>query len=581
MRQINTIHIQQYCLEWAHRRHGRTSREKGPALTRVYEDLVPTDPDWRRWSATEVLRRQARERPDAVFLIAPEEDVEITFGELLARSERVAGGLLAAGASRGDRVVIMAKNSSRFVLTWFGTAVGDLVEAPINTAYEGEFLRHQAQLVDARWVIVDDDLAERFVALREQLPDVEAFWVIDNGADDSAIERLRAAGWRAWPWDAFLDAEPYRDGVPDARELTAVFFTSGTTGLSKGVSMPNAHMNFFAEITRCLTRFTSEDTWLSVLPLFHGNAQYMAVYPALIAGGRVVIRSRFSASRWVDQLREHDVTVTNFLGVMMDFVWKAAPRADDADNSLRCVFAAPTAASLLEPFRERFGIEAFVEVYGTTETSCPILSPYGEARPPGAAGLNAARWYDVAIVDPETDVEVPVGEVGEFCVRPRHPWISSLGYFNMPEKTNEVWRNMWFHSGDAVRRDKEGWYYFVDRIKDALRRRGENISSYEVEQALLGHPAIAECAVIGVPADTEAGEDEVMAVIVRAPGADIDAAGVWQWCAGRIPAFAQPRFVRFTDALPRTPSEKIRRNVLREEAAGADVADRTILEAAG
>jgi carnitine-CoA ligase len=542
-------------------------------MTRVYEDLEPTDPDWTRWTGAHVLRRQAAERGDRTFLIAPEEDVEFTFAEILDLSERVAGGLHAAGAVTGDRVVIMAKNSSSFVLSWFGTAIGGLVEAPINTAYEGEFLRHQAQLVDAKWAIVDDTLAERFVAIRARLPQLETFWVIDNGGLDAALAALRGAGWNAAPWTDLRDADRFDGPEPDARDLTAVFFTSGTTGLSKGVSMPNAHMNFFAEITRCLTRFTEDDTWLSVTPLFHGNAQYMAVYPALIAGGRAVIRSRFSASRWVDQLREHDVTVTNFLGVMMDFVWKQPRRDDDADNSLRCVFAAPTASSILADFKERFGIEAFVEVYGTTETSCPILSPYGEDRPAGAAGLNAAKWYDVAIVDPETDVEVPVGEVGEFCVRPRHPWICSLGYYNMPEKTAESARNMWFHSGDAVRRDEEGWYYFVDRIKDAIRRRGENISSYEVEQAILGHPRVAECAVIGVPADTEAGEDEVMAVIVA--DGELTAADVWDWCRGRVPAFAIPRYVRFRADLPLTPSEKIQRNVLRDEAATAtDVFDR-------
>lgn len=541
-------------------------------MTRIYQDLHPTDPDWTRWTGAHVLRRQARERGDETFLIAPEEDLELTFGELHDRADRVAGGLHAAGAQNGDRVVIMAKNSSSFVISWFATALGDLVEAPINTAYEGEFLRHQAQLVDARWVVVDDELAERFVALREQLGAIEGFWVIDNGRQAEAVEALRAAGWRAERWDALLDVHPLRAPEPDARSLTAVFFTSGTTGLSKGVSMPNAHMNFFAEITRCLTRFTEDDTWLSVTPLFHGNAQYMAVYPALIAGGRVVIRSRFSASRWVEQLREHDITVTNFLGVMMDFVHKQPARDDDVDNTLRCVFAAPTASSILEDFKTRFGIEAFVEVYGTTETSCPILSPYGEDRPAGAAGLNAGHWYDVAILDPETDVEVPVGDVGEFCVRPRHPWISSLGYYNMPEKTNEVWRNMWFHSGDAVRRDEEGWYYFVDRIKDAIRRRGENISSYEVEQAILGHPSVAEAAVIGVPADSEAGEDEVMVVIVKA--GELQAEEVWEWCRGRVPAFAIPRYVRFRESLPLTPSEKIQRNVLREEAGtAADIAD--------
>jgi crotonobetaine/carnitine-CoA ligase len=547
-------------------------------VTRIYTDLEPTDPDWTRWTGAQVLRRQAAERGDRTFLIAPEEDVEITFAELLESSERVAGGLRAAGAVKGDRVIIMAKNSSRFVLTWFGTAVGDLVEVPVNTAYEGEFLRHQVQLVDARLAVVDDDLADRFIALKDRLDKLEKLWVIDSAGDaDGAVARLRAAGWDAEPWDVLRDAERYTEAEPDARELTVVFFTSGTTGLSKGVSMPNAHMNFFAEITRCLTRFTENDTWLSVTPLFHGNAQYMAVYPALIAGGRAVIRSRFSASRWVDQLREHDVTVTNFLGVMMDFVWKQPRRADDADNSLRCVFAAPTASSILADFKARFGIEAFVEVYGTTETSCPILSPYGEDRPAGAAGLNAGKWYDVAILDPATDIELPVGEVGEFAVRPRHPWISSLGYYNMPEKTNALWRNMWFHTGDAVRRDEEGWYYFVDRIKDAIRRRGENISSYEVEQALLAHPSVAECAVIGVPADNEAGEDEVLAAIVA--DGKITAAEVWDFCAGRIPRFAIPRYLWFRKELPLTPSEKIQRNVLRDDAATAvDIIDREVAE---
>jgi crotonobetaine/carnitine-CoA ligase len=184
----------------------------------------------------------------------------------------------------------------------------------------------------------------------------------------------------------------------------------------------------------------------------------------------------------------------------------------------------------------------------------------------------------VAVVDPETDVELPVGEVGEFVVRPRHPWICSRGYFNMPEKTAESMRNVWFHTGDAVRRDEEGWYYFVDRIKDAIRRRGENISSYEVEQAILGHPAVAECAVIGVPAGHEAGEDEVMVVIVR--DGELDAQAVWDWCQGRVPAFAIPRYVRFRDDLPLTPSGKIRRSVLREEAAtAADIADREALPA--
>ena len=191
-----------------------------------------------------------------------------------------------------------------------------------------------------------------------------------------------------------------------------------------------------------------------------------------MAGAGLVLRRKFSASRWVDQVREGGVTVTNFLGVMMDFVWKQAERENDADNPLRCIFAAPTASSILAGFRKRFGVEAFVEVFGLTETSMPILSPYGEDRPAGAAGLLVADWFDIQLVDPETDKEVPVGQVGELVVRSKYPWTLSMGYYGMPAKTVEAWRNLWFHTGDALRRVEDGWYYFVDRYKDALRRRG-------------------------------------------------------------------------------------------------------------
>ena len=227
-------------------------------------------------------------------------------------------------------------------------------------------------------------------------------------------------------------------------------------------------------------------------------------------------------------------------------------RENDADNPLRCIFAAPTASSIVAGFRQRFGVEAFVEVFGLTETSMPILSPYGEDRPAGAAGLLVADWFEIQLVDPETDKEVPVGAVGELVVRSKYPWTLSMGYYGMPAKTVEAWRNLWFHTGDALRRDEDGWYYFVDRYKDALRRRGENISSYEVEQALLAHPGILECAVIAVPATIEAGEDEVMACVVTNPGTD--PGEIWAFCSRRVPAFAVPRYIRIMTSLPKTPS---------------------------
>jgi carnitine-CoA ligase len=532
-------------------------------MTRHYTDLQPTDPDMSRWTVAHVLRGHAARRPDAGCLVAPEEGLEFSYAEVLDRAERVAGGLRAGGAADGDRVVIMAANSSRFVFSWLGCGVGALVEAPINSAYEGEFLRHQVSLVQARWAVIDDVFAARFTALRDDLPSLEGFWVIDTGQLATALDELRQAGWAARPWDTLPEADRLVLPDPAPQSLASVFYTSGTTGPSKGVAMPHAQMYMFGSIIVSLTRLTSADTYLTVTPLFHGNAQFMAAYPALIAGGRIVIRSRFSASRWVDQLRENQVTVTNMIGVMMDFIWKQPPRENDADNVLRCVYAAPTAFSVLPEFMARFGVEAFVDAFGLTETCAPIMSPYGEMRPAGAQGLLAADWFEARLVDPETDQEVPVGSVGELIIRYKHPWTSSMGYYGMPEKTAQAWRNLWFHTGDALRRDADGWYYFVDRYKDTLRRRGENISSYEVEQVILGHPAVAECAVIGVPADFEAGEDEVLAVVVAA--GDVDAAAIWAWCQGRMPGFAIPRFIRFADQLPRTPSEKIRKAELRTE----------------
>ena len=545
-------------------------------MTRTYTDLNLRFPDRSTWTLAHVLRHQAAEQPDATFLVAPEEEAEYTYGDTYTRARQVLAGLTAAGARRGDRVVVMAMNSSRFVFSWLGTGIGGLIEAPINTAYEGDFLRHQVVLAQARFVITDDTFAARFAAIKAQISLVETFFVIDTGGGPAAVESLRAAGWNAEPWDVLLSSGTAEPADLTPGEQASIFYTSGTTGPSKGVAMPHGQMFFFGEEVASLQRITPADTYLTTTPLFHGNAQFMAAYPALVAGARLVIRSKFSASRWVDQLRENDVTVTNLIGVMMDFVWKQPARPDDADNKLRTVYAAPTASSILKEFMARFGIEAMVDAFGLTETCAPILSPYGEIRPAGAAGLVASDFFEIRLVDPETDEEVAVNEVGELVVRYKYPWTCSLGYYGMPEKTAEAWRNLWFHTGDALKRDEDGWYYFIDRYKDALRRRGENISSYEVEQAVLSFPSVVECTVLGVPADQEAGEDEVLAVVVTSD--PVEPQEIWAWCEGRVPAFATPRYIRFVDAIPRTPSEKVKKADLRADGITADTFDRAQLD---
>ena len=547
---------------------------------RSYDQYRPTFDDRRGWNSPDVLRRRARTHGERTYLEVPATGETYSYAETLELAERVARGLLEAGAVPGDRLLIMLPNCSAYILGWLGSSLARLAEVPINTAYRGSFLEHQASVVAPRMALIHPDFAERFAESAGAMAGVERFYLAggDHTERAAAAATLRQAGFGVSDWEELLEGPSggSTTELPEVRhrDLGSVFFTSGTTGLSKGVMMPHAHMYLFADQCVSLTRLTDADVYMSAGPLFHGNSHFLAAYPALIAGARYVLQERFSAGGWVDQIRRSGATVTNFVGVMMDFVWQQPPAPDDADNDLRCIFAAPTASGILEGFKQRFGVEAFVEVFGLTETCMPILSPYGEDRPPGAAGLANSDWFDVRLVDSETDEEVPVGEMGELVVRARHPWTQSVGYYNMPAETQAAWRNLWWHTGDGMRRDAEGWYYFMDRLKDAIRRRGENISSYEVEQALLAHPAVAEVAAVAVPADQEAGEDEVMAVIVTEPGTELSAGELWAFADRRLPYFAVPRYLRFMAELPKTPSEKVRKVELRTAGVTADTHDR-------
>lgn len=526
------------------------------------------------WSLPAVLDARARTHGDAIYLDTPETGETFTFQEVRETTTRMAGTFLSDGARPGDRVLIMAPNCAEFVLAWFSCAQAALVQVPLNTAYRGSFLEHQVSTVAPRFAVIHAAFAERFLESRSACSSIERFYVLGDGPKVAgALRQLRAAAWKAEPFDRLLEGTASPLPAVRRQDLAAILFTSGTTGLSKGVMMPHGHMYFFADECVSVTKLTDQDISFVTAPLFHGNAQFCAAYPALIAGARLVLRPKFSASRWLEQIRSSRATVTNFVGVMMDFVWQQAETAQDADNDLRCVFATPTASSA-DAFKKRFGIESIVEVFGLTETAMPFMTPYDARRPAGAAGLLVEDWFDVRLADPETDEEVPCGEMGELLVRPKEPWTSCLGYYGMPERTSDAFRNLWFHTGDGLRRDEEGWYYFVDRLKDAIRRRGENISSYEIEQSILEHSDIDEVAAVAVPSDVDGGEDEVMVVVVPVHGGSVTADQVWDWCDARLPYFAVPRYVRIARSLPKTPSEKVQKVQLRADGLTQDTMDR-------
>ena len=354
-------------------------------------------------------------------------------------------------------------------------------------------------------------------------------------------------------------------------------YTSGTTGPSKGVVLPYGVGGVFAQGVVDTAKLTSDDVSYVVHPLFHGNAQLMQVLPSLLVGARISLWPGFSASRWLDQVRACGATITNTLGVMVSFIYNQPKREDDADNPLRVMITLPAPSDIAEDFERRFAVKC-LEGYGMTEVGVITYRRLEEPFRIGSAG-RAVEWCDVRIVDPETDEPLSPGEVGEIVARPKSTGIMMKEYNNVPGKTVEAWRNLWFHTGDAGEMDEEGYLYFRDRVKDVIRRRGENISSFSIESVANAHSSVVESAAIAVPAEYGVGaEDEVKLCVVLKQGEELDPAELHEYCAQRMPYFAVPRYIEYISEIPKTANEKVRKNVLREQGITPNTWDR---EAAG
>jgi crotonobetaine/carnitine-CoA ligase len=412
-------------------------------------------------------------------------------------------------------------------------------------------------------MVVAQEFLHHLAASEEKLPHLEILVVYDR-------ERPALADvprFKRFPVLAFEELPTPREDPPGItlsyRDLCAIMYTSGTTGPSKGVMMPNALCHLFAECTANLTRLTDDDAYFVATPLYHGNAPIMQVYPSLVAGARAVLWPRFSASEWVAQVRRVGATVTNLLGVMMDFIFRQPPRPDDSQHRLRLVLGQPAPAAIAEEFRKRFGLERILEYYGMTEIGVATMMPYDEFRP-GSCGKAVSEWYELRIADPETDEELPPGQVGELLVRPKAPWIINQGYWGMPERSLEALRNVWYHTGDGLKRDADGYYYFVDRMGDVIRRRAVNISSFDIETVVSEHPAVAECAAVAVPSEFAGGEDEIKVCLVLREGTRVVPEEFLAWCEEKLPYFAVPRYVEMVPELPKTPSNKVQKYLLRQ-----------------
>jgi crotonobetaine/carnitine-CoA ligase len=366
-----------------------------------------------------------------------------------------------------------------------------------------------------------------------------------------------------------MSAPDHDPGVEiEPSDPLAISFTSGTTGPSKGVLASHAHVITFARDWITCTDYAAGQSIYTCMPLFHAVASWLGVVPAIINGGRIAIVPRFSASGFWDDVRKYKADVAHGIFSMVPILLKQRPRPDDADQPARRFYF----AKVNEEFERRFNCK-IVEVYGATETGVVTLTPPGGERRKDSCGKPNTETFDVMIAN-ERDEPVAVGEVGEILVRPKRPFAMLSAYYNSPEATLEAYRNFWFHTGDNARADADGYYYFVDRKKDSIRRRGENISSSEVEATLNRHPAVLECAVIAAP--SELGEDEVKAVVVLREGAKATAEELWAFCDEHMPRFWVPRFIEFRREMPKTPSQKIQKYLLRAGESQGEVFERAV-----
>lgn len=508
------------------------------------------------------LQRAARVAPGKTLLQFVD-GPSYTADDLQDGAARAAGMLAGAGVGRGDRVALMVPNRIEFLWTFFGTAQLGAVSAPLNTSLRGPILDHMLGQTEPKVIVIAAEYEEQILESMDRLGSDAQLLVLDHTdtCSDRGVDFARE--YAAADPVAPCDVSPY--------DLASILYTSGTTGPSKGVMHTHGSLMAFSDKGAWLVEMEPTDIALSCLPLFHANALCSTMFPALRCGATTVFSERFSASRYWNDVRELGATSINLLGAMVPILWNAPRTEEDARNDVRVAVAVPTPpAEFYDAFEQRFGLR-LVSLFGMTDTSVIIGTPNGQPGRPGYCGKEHPD-FECRIVD-HNDEAVPDGQPGELVVRPRKPNSMMQGYYRDPEATLCAMRNLWFHSGDVLVRESDGWFRFVDRQKDALRRFGENISSFEVETVVLMHPEVAEAAVFAVPSDLS--EDEVMVAVVLEDGVtDFDRDAFGAHCDRHLPYFAVPRYVDVRDALPKTSNEKVRKDVLRNDGVTASTWDR-------
>ena len=480
----------------------------------------------------DMLRDGARRRPGRDLLRMPGRT--LTYAEFDREVDRIAATLLAFGVRPGEAVGVMMRNCPEFAFLWLACIRLGVLEAPVNTAFRGAGLRHLLELCGCRLLVIDEEFVPAVEDVRFELPRLER-----------VITRTELALARP-----AVDRKGSTEGFPavDTTKPAQIFFTSGTSGRSKACLFDGRYAARQAGIFVRQWEIREDDVLYNPFPLFHIDASVLTLGSALVRGCTAALGERFSATGFWDEVRDLGATVFDFMGATLTMLWKAPERSDDAANTIRLAWGVPV-PEFAAAFEERFGLR-IVEAYGLTDAGVPIYHPLSEPRKLGSCGKVIAEYA------------LQIAADGEMLLRANEPGLMTLGYLGDAEATDAGFADGWFHTGDLGRVDAAGWVYFLGRKKDAIRRRGENIAAFEIEEVIEAHPAVLEAAAFGVP--SELTEDEVMVCAVLRPDTTLAPDELVAWCEMRMARHMVPRYVEFLSSLPRTPTEKVEKYRLRE-----------------
>ncbi|MBK6288209.1 MAG: AMP-binding protein [Gammaproteobacteria bacterium] len=508
------------------------------------------------------IRMQAEQNGDTRFLVF--DRTVYTFDQANSRVNELAAGLRKLGIERGDRVVFYMSSAPEVMFLVLAVNKLGAIWVPVNSDYKGAWLEDTINRGRAKLLVTDTSHAERVAAVHASLQVAHIAVLGDPACLPGAL-----------PFEALYAPSP---GEPDLSgfdygDTCAVLWTSGTTGRSKGV-MQSHNVWFQAALDGDVMYHTrAGDVVYNVMPMYNSGAWATSLFRSLFCGVTLAVDPAFSVTSFWDRVRFYGATQSFTIGAMHMFLWNAPPRADDADNPLRELQAVPMPTDIKEPFSKRFGVRVLGQ--GMSQSEAMIMLRQDQrlrsSWPPGSCG-NPVEGMDMKLVD-EAGQEVGVGNPGELWVRPQRPFMIFNGYFDDAEATANAFSGAWYHTGDMLRRDAEDNYFFVDRKKDAVRYKGRNISSYEVELVARRHPAIADCAAFGIPSEELQHEDEIKLNVVLRPDAVVEARDIAQYINDNAPYFFVPRYIEFVEELPYTPNQKIQKYRLREAGIGPNTWD--------